>query len=146
MRLSLTRLPGQRSRVVLAVLVVLTAAVVTAAVRHDGVGKPVEPELSYTQDAAGVHILIHNRNAHWGMRRQHVMITLHDDRTGFDVIRTYGPDEDNHASDTDRRTIHCCEITLLQPHGDYRFDLWPSKHKVYRITIARRGGDGWVRM
>jgi hypothetical protein len=147
MRLLKNQCPRGRVNITfLALFSVAVAAVILRPPWRERVGHPVEPTLSYTQDTAGVHVLIHNRNAHWGMRHQHVVITLHDDRTGFDIIRTYGPDDDFEASFTDDQTIHCCEITLLAPHGDYLFDLWPSKHKVYRITITLRGGDGWVRM
>jgi hypothetical protein len=134
-------------RTLVALLAVAAPVTVLRAPWRERVGPPVEPALTYTQDSAGVHIRIHNHNAHWGMRHQRVMITLHDDRSGFDVIRTYGPDYDNTAPDPgDDRTMHCCEITLLAPHGDFGFDLWPSRQRVYRITIARRGGSGWVRM
>jgi hypothetical protein len=137
------------SAVAVAVIVAVTAtAVVLWAPWRERVGTPLDPVTRFTQDANGVHVFVHNPNKHWGLRHQHVSIVLHDNRDGFNILRTYGPDEDDEAPDPgDNRTIHCCEITLLPPGGDYRFDLWPSRRTVAGISIRNaRHSEGWVRM
>ena len=126
---------------------VLGAATVTVLRAPWRIEQPVSLTATFTQGSSGVHVVVHNPNRHWGLREQPIVIVLHDQRNGFNIIRSYGPNDDIHASATDRRTIHCCKLTLLRPHHDYRFDLWPSETEIAYVTVVlARGGELWLRM
>lgn len=109
---------------------------------HRGVGAPRQPAVTFVQDATGVHVHIHNVNAHWGLRDQPFRVMLRAEG-GF-PIRTYGPHEDD--GNPGQPPFWCCTIGTLPPHGDYSIDLFPVDVKVAGIDVTLRGGRYWIRM
>ena len=118
-----------------------TAAVAVRSHRRETLKPPV---LRIEQTTAFVKLHVHNRNKHWGLYDQQVLIDLHRDSTGFSIIRSYGPDQDYslHALPGEP-TIHCCLIDRLPPGGDFTFTLWPTKQKVTAAVIDLYGTDNW---
>lgn len=124
--------------------VVITTALVVARPWNRGVPEAHAPQVTFTQDSAGVHVHIHNTNKHWGLRDQPVRVMLRTS-DGF-PIRLYGPDEDTPVALGSKQQFHCCRITFLPPGGDFTLELLATTKSVGGVELDLRGGRLWIRM
>ena len=143
MRLVPASRPSARTAIAAAAALVALTGSAAVAVRGHRRETLKPPVLRIEQTATYVKLHVHNRNKHWSLYGQQVLIDLHSANPGFSIIRSYGPDHDYslHALPGEP-TIHCCVIDL-PPGGDYTFTLWPTKQKVTAAVVDLYATNNW---